>query len=802
MIQKSVRLEVPIFDGSRNPKDYTDWESDLESYFQWYKMDDDLCVEYAEARLGGQAKIFWKNEKEAARQPRDPPFTWAEMSRKLTDKYVPKLYMTHLMLCWMNLRQGKRKVSEDIVEFEEYRMRCKFVDSPQIQIAFFIHGLRQDLGTRVLEQNPATVDLAYSLVESNEFSTESIAAAALPTPRPASSAISAAPSRTTWTRNSGSAPRTTSTTPTPTAPAAPTTAPVPTPATSSALSTARAPNAPREPMQCFKCKGFGHQRSDCPSLMIMDIHGQPAEDQQDDDLEVDEYPGEDPDGDELDDPLGYIQITPIAPTATYPVATVDTREIGGSSSRPQIGGRTYKLMVDSGSCINGISEDMATRLGLPLIPHPTPYQVSWIDASTIPVKMQCYVPLKMSTYDERVLCDVLPMKIGSIILGRPWLFDHDVKLSGRANTCSFIYGGRRLVWYPSVRIPSLPTRSAPTVPCPTPTAIVTNGLIFRRELEDGDDPPPVCYAVALADGPTMPDHDVPPSEVFQLLQEYGFSGITVPITDILKSDKFEWTGMADQAFELLKKLMTEAPVLKLPDFSDVFEVSCDASGVGIGGVLSQRGHPIEYFSEKLNDTRKRYDNYDREFYALVQSLRHWRHYLLPKEFVLFSDHGALRHLHDQKKVSDRHARWITYLQDFTFVIRHKKGKDNVVADALSRRPTVLSIMTTQVLGFEKMKEDYTNCPDFSSFYSSITDASPNRSRDYFLEDGYLFNGKRLCIPRTSLRDFLIHEVHAGGLSGHFGVMKTIQALEEKIYWPSLKRDVGRFFPISLGKMSA
>ncbi|XP_078447377.1 uncharacterized protein LOC144716175 [Wolffia australiana] len=701
------------------------------------------------------------------------------MSRKLTDKYVPKLYMTHLMLCWMNLRQGKRKVSEYIVEFEEYRMRCKFVDSPQIQIAFFIHRLRQDLGTRVLEQNPATVDLAYSLVESNEFSTESLAATALPAPRPASSTTSAAPSRTTWTRSSGSAPRTTSTTPTPTAPAAPTTAPVPTPATSSALSTARAPNAPREPMQCFKCKGFGHRRSDCLSLMIMDIHGQPAEDQQDDDLEVDEYPGEDPDGDELDDPLGYIQITPIAPTATYPVATVDTREIGGSTSTPRvgstssattaatrpvdvaqrtsifhtyvkIGGRTYKLMVDSGSCINRISEDTATRLGLPLIPHPTPYQVSWIDASTIPVKMQCYVPLKMSTYDERVLCDVLPMKIGSIILGRPWLFDHDVQLSERATTCSCIYGGRRLVWYPSVRIPSLPTRSAPTPTRRTPTAIVTNGLIFRRELEDGDDPPQICYAVTLADGHTEPTLDTIPPDVAQLLDEYGdifpaelptqgvavdpakveaivswpklksihdarsfiglatfyrrfipgFSGITAPITDILKGEKFEWTATADRAFELLKKLMTEAPVLKLPDFGDVFEVACDASGVGIGGVLSQQGHLIEFFSEKLNDTRKLYDNYDREFYALVQSLRHWRHYLLSKEFVLFSDHGALRHLHDQKKVSDRHTRWIAYLQDFTFVIRHKK--------------------------------------DFSDVYASLTSSSPTRSKDYLLDEGYLF----------------------------------------------------------------
>ncbi|XP_078447034.1 putative mitochondrial protein AtMg00860 [Wolffia australiana] len=124
----------------------------------------------------------------------------------------------------------------------------------------------------------------------------------------------------------------------------------------------------------------------------------------------------------------------------------------------------------------------------------------------------------------------------------------------------------------------------------------------------------------------------------------GFSGVTASITDLLKREQFEWTPAADHAFELVKKLMTEAPVLRLPDFSKVFEVSC------AGGVLSQEGHPIEYFSEKLNNTRRRYDNYDREFYALVQSLRHWRHYLLPKEFVLFYDHSALCHLHDQRKV--------------------------------------------------------------------------------------------------------------------------------------------------------
>ena len=163
----------------------------------------------------------------------------------------------------------------------------------------------------------------------------------------------------------------------------------------------------------------------------------------------------------------------------------------------------------------------------------------------------------------------------------------------------------------------------------------------------------------------------------------GFGGVAAPITELISPEKFAWTKAADKAFEEIKRLMTAAPVLRLPDFTKVFEVACDASAVGIGGVLSQDGHPVEYFSQMLNEVQRHYENYDREFYALVQSIRHWRHYLLPKEFVLYSDHIALRHLHDQKKVSDCHARWIEYLQDYTFVIRYKKGKENTVPNALS-----------------------------------------------------------------------------------------------------------------------
>lgn len=175
---------------------------------------------------------------------------------------------------------------------------------------------------------------------------------------------------------------------------------------------------------------------------------------------------------------------------------------------------------------------------------------------------------------------------------------------------------------------------------------------------------------------------------------------------------FVWTRAAAQAFQDIKRHMTRAPVLRLPNFFKPFEVDCDASGVGIGGVLSQERHPIAFFSEKLNDAKQRYSTYDKELYAVVRVLHHWRHYLLPNDFVLYSDHEALRFLTSQKKLNTRHGRWVEFLQAYTFVLKHKSGVENKVADALSRRVTLLFVMDVKVTGFERLKEDYLTCPDF------------------------------------------------------------------------------------------
>jgi len=102
----------------------------------------------------------------------------------------------------------------------------------------------------------------------------------------------------------------------------------------------------------------------------------------------------------------------------------------------------------------------------------------------------------------------------------------------------------------------------------------------------------------------------------------------VPMTKVIKSTSFVWTRKAQLAFEEIKKRLTQAPVLSLSYFSKAFEVKFDTSRVSIGGVLTQEGKPLAFFSEKLCDSRRKYSTYDKEFYAIVRCLEQWSHYLI------------------------------------------------------------------------------------------------------------------------------------------------------------------------------
>ena len=156
---------------------------------------------------------------------------------------------------------------------------------------------------------------------------------------------------------------------------------------------------------------------------------------------------------------------------------------------------------------------------------------------------------------------------------------------------------------------------------------------------------------------------------------------------------------------------------------------------------------------------------------------------------MYSSHEALCYLNSQKKLNSRHAKWISFLQLFTFNIRHCAGVENKVADALIRKALLLINMSVTTIGFEELKNCYANDIDFGDIYSSLSNNSRQTSVDFQILEGYLFYKNRLYLLRTSLRDHVIWDLHGGGMGGHFGRDKTIALVEDRFFCPSLKKDV-------------
>lgn len=166
--------------------------------------------------------------------------------------------------------------------------------------------------------------------------------------------------------------------------------------------------------------------------------------------------------------------------------------------------------------------------------------------------------------------------------------------------------------------------------------------------------------------------------------------IIAPLNELRKKDvPWVWGDEQELSFQTLKSALINAPILARPDFDKEFTVTCDASQIAVGAILSQkddqgRDHPIGYYSKKLSPAERRYSASELECFAVLTAVRHWRPYLLGKPFLVYTDHRALVWLMKTTNFTGRLARWALALQEFDFKIEYRKGKDNAAADALSR----------------------------------------------------------------------------------------------------------------------
>lgn len=135
----------------------------------------------------------------------------------------------------------------------------------------------------------------------------------------------------------------------------------------------------------------------------------------------------------------------------------------------------------------------------------------------------------------------------------------------------------------------------------------------------------------------------------------------------------------------LKRALSMAPVLHLPDFSADFIVECYALGTGFGAVLHQGVGPLAFFSKPLAARHAKLAAYERELIGLVHAIQHWRSYLWGHSFIVRTDHYSLKFLLDQRLSKIPQHQWVSKLFGYSFTVEYRPDRLNTVADSLSCR---------------------------------------------------------------------------------------------------------------------
>ena len=172
----------------------------------------------------------------------------------------------------------------------------------------------------------------------------------------------------------------------------------------------------------------------------------------------------------------------------------------------------------------------------------------------------------------------------------------------------------------------------------------------------------------------------------RFIKHYGL--ISKQLIELLKKNAFKWSEQAQEAFDKLKAAMVSALILALPDFSLPFTIKTDASGVGIGAVLAQQGHPIAYLSKALAPKHQALSAYEREFLVVVLAVEKWRPCLLGRHFVIKTYHFNLKYLIEQKITTPFQSKWLLKLIGFDYEVVYRKGKENWLLTAYLGSPAV------------------------------------------------------------------------------------------------------------------
>ncbi|GJW44678.1 reverse transcriptase domain-containing protein [Tanacetum coccineum] len=299
-----------------------------------------------------------------------------------------------------------------------------------------------------------------------------------------------------------------------------------------------------------------------------------------------------------------------------------------------------------------------------------------------------------------------------------------------------------------------------------------------------------------------------------------FSKIARPMTHLLEKDTpFVFSDECLASFKILKKRLTEAPILVSPDWDLPFELMCDASDYAVGAVLGQRKdkyfRPIHYASKTLSDAQTNYTVTEKELLAVVYAFEKFRSYLVLSKTIVYTDHSALKYLFNKQDAKPRLIQWVLLLQEFTIEIRDKKGAENLAAGHLSRLENPyqgdrVEMEINDNFPHESLSMISLNPDNKPPWFADIANylvgnvlvkgmSSQQKKkffkdiRHYFWDDPYLFRICadqiiRRCVDRQEAMDIL-QACHHGPTGGHHGLNYTAKKVfDSGFFWPTIYRD--------------
>ncbi|KAF8077157.1 hypothetical protein N665_1059s0005 [Sinapis alba] len=297
----------------------------------------------------------------------------------------------------------------------------------------------------------------------------------------------------------------------------------------------------------------------------------------------------------------------------------------------------------------------------------------------------------------------------------------------------------------------------------------------------------------------------------------GFASLAQPMIQLTGKDvKFVWSDECEKCFSALKEMLTNAPILVLPEVDQPYMVYTVASITGLGCVLTQHGKVIAYASRQLKKHEGNYPTHDLEMAAVVFALKIWRAYLYGAKVQILTDHKSLKYIFTQPELNLRQRRWMEFVADYDLEIAYHPGKANLVADALSRRRAEVSaekeaevlegmvrslhlntlVSEDEPLGLEAVDQAdlLTRIRQAQGLDENLQNLALNDKSEYQVaQDGTILVHGRISVPNVrTLKEEIMGQSHKSKFSVHPGLNKMYKDIKRYYHWVRMKTDVAEW----------